>query len=82
MASDKKCDEDLVEDFLLADDHLPYLGQNAVAHRLKASDAIQQYLRIKTELGESAHRLMRPLSGILNLQQQFLRGSKARGRLE
>ena len=43
MAADEQRDQNLIEHFFLADDHLADLTQDAVAHRLKAIDAFFQF---------------------------------------
>ena len=40
MSADEKRGEDLIEDLILSDDHLPDLRENAVAHGLKPFDAL------------------------------------------
>ena len=42
MAADKQRDEDLVEDLILADDDLAYLGEDSIAYRVKSLDALLQ----------------------------------------
>ena len=42
MPADKERDQDLVQNIVLADDHLAHLGQDAVADRVEAVDALLQ----------------------------------------
>ena len=55
MAADKQRDQNLVEHFLLSDDHLADLGENVVPHRLKAFDALLQFHGIRIELCNGGH---------------------------
>jgi len=48
MPADEQGDEDLLEHVLLADDDFVHLGQNAVAHRLKACDAFFEFRRVES----------------------------------
>ncbi len=64
MAADEQRDENLVEHFFLPDDHLADLGEDAVAHRLKAFDALLQFRGIQIDFSGSGHRLF-PFLGIL-----------------
>ena len=55
MAADEQRDQNLVEHFLLSDDDLADLGENVVAHRLKAFDALLQFRGIRIELCDGGH---------------------------
>ena len=57
MAAHEERDEDLVEHFLLADDHFAHLLQNSLAHRMKALDALLQQRRILIQPGKRGHRI-------------------------
>ena len=50
MAADEQRDQNLIQHFLLSDDHLADLGEDVVAHRLKAFDALFQFCGIRIEL--------------------------------
>ncbi len=51
MAADKQRDQNLVQHILLAHDHLAHLGQNSVAHRVKAFDALLQLSCVRIQFG-------------------------------
>ena len=72
MAADEERNENLVEHFFLADDHLADLAENVVAHGLKAFNAFFQFRGIRVELCDGGHFLF-PFVGILQLQEQLLR---------
>jgi hypothetical protein len=77
MATDEQRREDLVEHFVLSDDHLADLAQNVVAHGLEAFNALFQFRRVGIELCDGGHELF-PFVGVLQLQQQLLRRAVAR----
>ena len=71
VAADKQRDQNLIEHFFLADDHLADLRQDAVAHRVKAFDALLQFCGVQIHFSSGGHRLFSFL-GVLELQEQFL----------
>ena len=68
MAADEERDENLIEHFLLADDHLADLAENAVAHRMKAVDAFLQFHGVQIHFSRSSHRLF-PFLRVLELEE-------------
>ncbi len=68
MAADEQRDENLVEHFLLADDHLADLSEDAVAHGVKPVDALLQFCGIQIRVQQGSHRLF-PFLGVFELQE-------------
>jgi len=56
MPTDKQCDKDLVENIVLADDHLAYLGQDAIADSMEPVDALLQLSCVLAKFRERDHR--------------------------
>ncbi len=56
MTTDKESDQDLIEHFVLPDDHLPYLAQNAIADGMETIDALLQLGCILAKFRDCHHQ--------------------------
>src|SRR3984957_18049888 len=71
VATDEQGGEDLIEHFILADDDLPHLGENAVTDRIKPLDAMLQLGCVLAKFRGRYHRQFpsSPLHDFLRLTQ-------------
>ena len=81
VAADEERDQDLVEHFVLPDDDLAHLREDAVAHRVKALDALLEFSGVQVDFSRSGHRSIFLSRESLELQEQFLRRADNRARL-
>ena len=72
VAADEQRDENLIEHFVLADDDLADLREDAVAHRLESDRCASSVPRSRRLTSAGVAIGLFPFLGVLELQEQFL----------